>query len=270
MTLLHDQIRAHLAVGPLRFHDLLARVPATGVELSDALEHLQEAGHVVHDGPALPWRLTTTATTDAHRDVKPGNAEPDAAPTTTATTRPGGTNAHPEDTRGSLWTTPTAPGAGGLPASKIPGLEDEIRILTLDDVAEPVPTSPVPPRGHPAHGVGPSWSERIAALEEALGSMEHRIGLAFASYREPLKALEGDAEEFRSQGVRLHERIDGLTTRLHRLEHPEPAGPVAAPLGIHVEAKREREAVVAFLRRWGHHTAADRIEDAQHLAKATP
>jgi hypothetical protein len=151
---------------------------------------------------------------------------------------------------GSLWTTPAVPGAGGLPAAKLPGLEDEIRVLTLDDVAMPLVDAasaaaiveaieerstatlpPPPPRGHPALGVGPSWSDRIAALEVRVA----RIDSEQAQQRNSIAAIET---------MGLHE----LARRIARLEHPEPVGPVAAPLGVHVEAKREREAVVAWIR----------------------
>jgi hypothetical protein len=155
-----------------------------------------------------------------------------------------------ERERGSLWTTPAVPGAGGLPAAKLPGLEDEIRVLTLDDVAMPLVDAasaaaiveaieerstatlpPPPPRGHPALGVGPSWSGRIAALEVRVA----RIDSEQAQQRNSIAAIET---------VGLHE----LAQRIARLEHPEPVGPVAQPIGDHVEALKERARIVALLR----------------------
>lgn len=116
---------------------------------------------------------------------------------------------------GSLWTTPAVPGAGGLPAAKVPGLEADVRILTLDDVAEPV-----------------------MPLD--------RIGIEVA---------------------RLMTQQVGILDRLHRLEHPEPAGPVAPPLGVHVEALKERAAIVAFICKHANTNLEDREEqEAVQLA----
>ena len=185
--------------------------------LDETLHRLQSQGLVDQDPITRLWSRTSTPA-------------PESAGAPAAVTE----HVEAAGMGGSLWTTPAVPGAGGLPGAKIPGLEDEIRILTLDDVAEPAPfhptaeqlawarslpspegAEPPPPRGHPAHGVGPSWSDRIAALEEALRLADKAIA--------------------------------GLTARLHRLERPEPVGPVMTPPGIHVEAKREREAVVEVL-----------------------
>jgi hypothetical protein len=140
-------------------------------------------------------------------------------------------------------------GRSGLPASKIPGLEDEIRVLTLDDVAMPLVDAasaaaiveaieerstatlpPPPPRGHPALGVGPGWSDRIAALEVRVA----RIDSEQAQQRNSIAAIET---------VGLHE----LAQRIARLEHPEPVGPAEKYQRLD-GALRERAAIVAWLK----------------------
>lgn len=104
-------------------------------------------------------------------------------------------------------------GRSGLPASKIPGLEDTIALLDLDDVAEPLPVPDVV--------VPPDLS--LAVIRRRVSDLESRLEWAV-------------------------ERLDRLSSQVHRLEHPEPVGPVAAPLGIHVECLRERKAIAAWVR----------------------
>lgn len=81
-------------------------------------------------------------------------------------------------------------------------------------VPEPTPTSPTPSNG------------AVSALREEVERIASRLELETLDRRH------------------LAERVAELEARVR-----EPVGPVAPMQGVHVEAKREREAVVAFLRR---------------------
>lgn len=173
---------------------------------------------------------------------------------------------------GSLWTTPATPGAGGLPAAKVPGLEDDVRILTLDDVAEPAdraraltahPTAadchPICPCGAPVLFSQRNKGATICArcerreagtmqpadhyhdLEDRLNVQARRlVALEELAIGTRVETLEGAVEH-------LERQVADIEARVRRIERPEPVGPVAQPLGIHVEALKERAAIVAFI-----------------------
>jgi hypothetical protein len=305
---LADRIVSTLSAQPAPFWTL-RRLHDNGGAVREALRELAEQGRVTRDDTTELYHLVSESPETPAAEAEHVEAA-------------GTWDLHPSPDS-PAWRLPV--GRSGLPASKIPGLEDEIRVLTLDDVAMPLVDAasaaaiveaieerstatlpPPPPRGHPALGVGPSWSDRIAALEERtawLGSeITGRIGLerittdaqvdVLVRRNEALektvaklvdRVISVELKSIPSAGdvnyglCRLEERFEdlvgrvtaieterarwapplletlesvvrGLLTRVEQLEHPEPVGPVMTPPGIHVEALKERSAVVAWLR----------------------
>lgn len=156
------------------------------------------------------------------------------------------------------------------------------------------PPRRVPPRGHPDLDVGPTcptcgqatprklsgvWLCRTCptAAGEAYGPADAEL----RRVRELERWMEAHEQHESEERAVLAGRCGSLEERVHELENTlaaqrdqyrrllEPAGPIAPPLGEHVERVAERKAVVAWLRKFSgiaYHQLATNIERGEHLS----